>query len=53
MNIPIIIFDSRAPVTPELLKTAVIYGANASGKTSLLKSLFHMQEIIEDSFRRY
>ncbi len=45
-------FDSKAPVTPELLKTAVIYGANASGKTSLLKSLFHMQEIIEDSFKK-
>ena len=42
-------FSSNAPNTPELLKTAVIYGANASGKSNILKALRCMQQIIVHS----
>ncbi|MDP8034490.1 ATP-binding protein [Pasteurella atlantica] len=45
-------FTSNAPNTPELLKSAVIYGANASGKSNLLKALFVMTQIIETSFHK-
>ena len=36
-------FSSNASSTPELLKTAVISGANASGKSNILKALRCMQ----------
>ena len=42
-------FNPNAPATPDLLKIAVIYGANASGKSSLLKALASMQSIIKNS----
>lgn len=45
-------FDPRAPSANELLKTAVIYGANASGKSNFLKALLHMEKIIESSFSK-
>ena len=45
-------FNPNAPATPDLLKTAVIYGANASGKSSLLKALASMQSIIKNSFNK-
>lgn len=36
-------FDPEAPATPELLRSAVIYGANASGKSNLLRALEDMR----------
>ena len=45
-------FTSNASATPDLLKTAVIYGANASGKSNLLKALASMNKIIENSFKK-
>lgn len=45
-------FNSNAPTVPNLLNTAVIYGANASGKSNLLKSLLCMCTIIQDSFNK-
>lgn len=44
--------DPQALKVPNLLKTAVIYGANASGKSSLIRALLHMRNIIEDSFNK-
>lgn len=45
-------FDPNAPATPQLLKTAVIYGANATGKSNLLKALHSMSNIIKSSFNK-
>lgn len=42
-------FAPKANATPELLKTAVIYGANASGKSNLLKALACMRHIVINS----
>lgn len=33
----------------KLLKSSTIYGANASGKTNVIKALFYMREIVEKS----
>jgi AAA15 family ATPase/GTPase len=43
--------------TPELqaetvLPAAVIYGANASGKSTLVRALWHMQNLVRDSHRK-
>lgn len=45
-------FVSQAPATPMLLKTAVIYGANASGKSNVIKALDVMIGIIANSFNK-
>ena len=45
-------FSTEAPNTPELLKSAVIYGANASGKSNLLKALHTMKLVIAQSFTK-
>lgn len=45
-------FDPKAPSTTELLKTAVIYGANASGKSNFLKAMLQMEKIIGSSFSK-
>lgn len=45
-------FDSQAPATPILLKSAVIYGANASGKSNVIKALDSMVNIIASSFNK-
>lgn len=42
-------FKTSAPNTPELVKSAVIYGANASGKSNTIKALGSMLNIIENS----
>src|SRR5579871_5387700 len=34
---------------PELVKSAVLYGANASGKTNLLNALFFMRALVAES----
>ncbi len=39
--------------TLSLVKTAAIYGANAAGKSNVLKALYAMQEIVLDSGSRY
>lgn len=36
-------------VAPHLLKTAVVYGANASGKSNLIKSLQYMRGVVMES----
>lgn len=45
-------YNPHAPSVPELLKTAVIYGANASGKSNLLKAIFQMVSILKSSFNK-
>lgn len=45
-------FTPNAPNTPDLLKTAVIYGANAAGKSNILRALFAMQYILKNSFKK-
>ena len=45
-------FDCTAQATPPLLKSAVIYGANASGKSNIIKALDSMIRIIEHSFNK-
>lgn len=45
-------FDSLALATPELVKSAVIYGANASGKSNLIKALGVLSRIIAHSFNK-
>ena len=42
-------FKPDALATPELLKSAVVYGANAAGKSNVIKSLSVMQRIVLDS----
>lgn len=45
------IIETEAKNIPSLLKTAAIYGANASGKTNLLLGLSKMQGYVFDSLR--
>lgn len=45
-------FDTKAPATPTLLKSAVIYGANASGKSNVIKALDSMIKIVTNSFNK-
>ncbi|MDF0605430.1 ATP-binding protein [Neisseriaceae bacterium TC5R-5] len=42
-------FQSSAAATPRLLRSAVIYGPNASGKSNLLKALTAMKNIVLES----
>ena len=42
-------FETSAPNTPALVKSAVIYGANASGKSNVIKALESMLTIIQNS----
>ncbi len=43
------VFEPKAPGTLPLLRAAVVYGANASGKSSLLMALSTMAQIVENS----
>lgn len=40
------VFESAAPGVDRLLRTAVIYGANAAGKSNFLRALDVMQDIV-------
>lgn len=42
-------FDSGLTGIPRLLRSAVIYGANAAGKTNLLRALQFMQQLVATS----
>jgi hypothetical protein len=42
-------FESGLPGFPRLLRSAVIYGANAAGKTNLLRALHFMQGLVLNS----
>jgi len=42
-------FDPELPGFPRLLRCAVIYGANAAGKTNLLRALQFMQSLVLNS----
>lgn len=39
-------FDSATPATTRLLRSAMIYGPNASGKSNLIKAIQTMQKIV-------
>lgn len=39
-------FQPNAPSTPALLRTAALYGANASGKSNLIKAMQTMRKIV-------
>ena len=42
-------FDSRTPGIPRLLRSTAIYGANAAGKTNLIKALQFVQQLVINS----
>jgi len=42
----------EAPSTPDLLRSLVVYGPNASGKSNLLLALLFVRELVRDSARR-
>jgi len=44
-------FMPNVPATPALLKSSVIYGANAAGKSNLIKALKLMQRFVQNSAR--
>lgn len=41
--------DSGMKAAPHLLKSAVVYGANASGKSNLIKALQYMRDVVLQS----
>lgn len=41
--------DTGLKAAPHLLKTAVVYGANASGKSNLIKALQYMRGVVVES----
>ena len=41
--------DTGLKAAPHLLKSAVVYGANASGKSNLIKALQHMRGVVLES----
>lgn len=43
------VFDPEAPNTPALLRSAVIYGPNAAGKSNLIMALRFMADFVRDS----
>jgi AAA15 family ATPase/GTPase len=43
------VFDSEAPATPELLRSAVIYGPNAAGKSNLILALRFVHDFVLNS----
>ena len=45
-------FDPKTPNVPELLNSAVLYGANASGKSNVFKAIDCMRRIVEESFNK-
>lgn len=45
------VFDAAAPGTPDLLRSAVIYGANAAGKSNLIAALSFVQNFVLNSAR--
>lgn len=45
------VIKCNAPSTPDLLASAVIYGANGAGKSNILQSLSTMRRIVCDSAR--
>ncbi|MDI1259519.1 ATP-binding protein [Aquabacterium sp.] len=44
--------DTGLKATPRLLKSAVVYGANASGKSNLIKALQYMRGVVMESAAR-
>lgn len=47
------VFDAGATSTPELLRSAVIYGPNAAGKSNMIAALRFAQQFILDSASKY
>lgn len=43
------VMASGAPATPPLLRSVVIYGANASGKSNLLQALIFLRDFVRQS----
>jgi AAA15 family ATPase/GTPase len=43
------VFDPAAPSTPALLRSAVIYGPNAAGKSNLIMALRFVADFVRDS----
>lgn len=46
------LIDTPALRSQKVLPAAVIYGANASGKSNLVRALAHMKELVRNSHRR-
>lgn len=46
---PHCLFPTHTIKTPELLRTALIYGANASGKSTLIKAMGFVQDLVLNS----
>ncbi len=45
-------FQPDAPATLELLRSAAIYGANAAGKSNVIKALDVMQDIVTGEYKK-
>jgi len=45
-------FQTEIPSVPELLSSAVVYGANAAGKTNLISALRAMKEFVLESTKK-
>ena len=45
-------FQTEIPSVPELLSSAVVYGANAAGKTNLISALRAMKEFVLESAKK-
>lgn len=45
------VMEAGAPATPPLLRSAVIYGANAAGKSNLILALEFVRSFVRDSAR--
>jgi AAA15 family ATPase/GTPase len=46
------VISVEKPSTPDLLRSLVIYGANASGKSNLLSALMFVRDLVRDSATR-
>jgi AAA15 family ATPase/GTPase len=46
------VFDPSAPATPELVRSAVLYGPNAAGKSNLILALEFMRDFVLNSAQK-
>lgn len=46
------VVSATAPATPDLLRSAVIYGANAAGKSNLVHALNFMRDLVVNSAQK-
>lgn len=47
------LIETKCPACPKLVKSAAVYGANASGKSNLLKGLLAMKKFVQSSLEQF